>query len=652
MQNAASVGGIDWNAAMQNAVAWPEIPQQQTPNQQHFQQQLSSSFQPQSFPGSQQSFNEPSASTSNENNPNSNDEIDPALFDTLAELIEQSQKQANGSTTTSPFDFMGALSQAPSPQAAPLAPPPPPPQSVSGMSQSLLTRRLQQHQGGANGMNSQQPPPNQSLFNLQNVLGTSPSVQQPHHLQQQHQSPLSGSLPGSHMSSSLGALPTPPPSFGSSMNASRQVKVEQSPKTPWPLPERAPAYSETPATTPGGSDHGMHSPADVSKSCGERDSSWQMNNAGPSRIRPIRREAPHHPAPLQSPHAQSFSSSYSSSHQPSMESLAAQQMQSMAQLHQQQQHQQQHSGQQPPADWPAGLDPSQLPPLPPGFSMEQLSQMGAAGFEMAIRMGMGIALGMQQNGGTPSAANSTPVTQPPSAQASLATSPADANQKATMESPNLNMLESMIGRENFSSQSPVHQFATSPPISTSAGTGAYSMSRRPSQDGAGSPLSDLVSPEDPSKKDPLAAQVWKAYAKAREGMPNGHKMENLTWRMMHLTLKKQEELAAAAAVKELAERQRHLQDQQRAALQQQQQQQSLPQESQHLSREQQPLQTSQQSQQSQSFPFNRQNAATSALHSDPTGTPSAQEGEQRGRRKGKSRVVGFQNEKSSSPAPE
>lgn len=370
-----------------------------------------------------------------------------------------------------------------------------------------------------------------------------------------------------------------------------------------------------------------------------------MNNAGPSRIRPIRREAPHHPAPSQSPHTQSFSSSLSgSSHQQSMESLATQQMRSMAQLHQQQQ--QLQSGQQTPAEWPAGIDPTQLPPLPPGFSMEQLSQMGAAGFEMAIRMGMGIALGMQN--GTPSAANSTPVTQPPSAQASLATSPIDANQKSTMESPNLHLLESMIGREGFSSQSPVNQFATSPPIGSSAATGTFEGSRRPSQERSGSPLSDLVSPEDPSKKDPLAASVWKAYAKAREGMPNGHKMENLTWRMMHLTLKKQEELAAAAAVKELAERQRQMQDQQRAA-QQQQQQQSLSQDQQQLSYEQQQSQTPQQS---QSLPLNRQHAATSALHSNQTSTPSSQEGEQRGRRKGKSRVVGFQNEKSSSPAPE
>jgi GATA-binding protein len=41
-----------------------------------------------------------------------------------------------------------------------------------------------------------------------------------------------------------------------------------------------------------------------------------------------------------------------------------------------------------------------------------------------------------------------------------------------------------------------------------------------------------------AKKDPLAAQVWKAYAKAKGGLLNGPRMENLTWRMMHMTLKK------------------------------------------------------------------------------------------------------------------
>jgi GATA-binding protein len=52
--------------------------------------------------------------------------------------------------------------------------------------------------------------------------------------------------------------------------------------------------------------------------------------------------------------------------------------------------------------------------------------------------------------------------------------------------------------------------------------------------------------------DPLATQVWKAYAKAKDGLPNGPRMENLTWRLMHLTLKKQEEEQGAAGMSKSA----------------------------------------------------------------------------------------------------
>ena len=54
---------------------------------------------------------------------------------------------------------------------------------------------------------------------------------------------------------------------------------------------------------------------------------------------------------------------------------------------------------------------------------------------------------------------------------------------------------------------------------------------------------DADSPEGMAKKDPLATQIWKVYARGRDTMPNGQRMENLTWRLMHLTLKKQEEMA-------------------------------------------------------------------------------------------------------------
>ncbi|KAL1924195.1 uncharacterized protein VTP21DRAFT_7230 [Calcarisporiella thermophila] len=41
-----------------------------------------------------------------------------------------------------------------------------------------------------------------------------------------------------------------------------------------------------------------------------------------------------------------------------------------------------------------------------------------------------------------------------------------------------------------------------------------------------------------AKKDPLAAQIWRLYTKAKDSLPNGSRLENLTWRMMAMTLSK------------------------------------------------------------------------------------------------------------------
>ncbi|KAI8976129.1 hypothetical protein BDB01DRAFT_748200 [Pilobolus umbonatus] len=44
--------------------------------------------------------------------------------------------------------------------------------------------------------------------------------------------------------------------------------------------------------------------------------------------------------------------------------------------------------------------------------------------------------------------------------------------------------------------------------------------------------------ETPKKEDPLATQVWRLYTKAKDTLPNGSRLENLTWRMMAMTLNK------------------------------------------------------------------------------------------------------------------
>ncbi|KAI7863765.1 hypothetical protein BDF14DRAFT_1958967 [Spinellus fusiger] len=41
-----------------------------------------------------------------------------------------------------------------------------------------------------------------------------------------------------------------------------------------------------------------------------------------------------------------------------------------------------------------------------------------------------------------------------------------------------------------------------------------------------------------SNKDPLSSQVWRMYTKAKDSLPNGSRLENLTWRMMAMTLTK------------------------------------------------------------------------------------------------------------------
>lgn len=56
------------------------------------------------------------------------------------------------------------------------------------------------------------------------------------------------------------------------------------------------------------------------------------------------------------------------------------------------------------------------------------------------------------------------------------------------------------------------------------------------QDDAG----DLDSPEEMQKKDPLGASIWKLYSRTRSQLPNQERMENLSWRMMSMNLRKQQ----------------------------------------------------------------------------------------------------------------
>ena len=51
---------------------------------------------------------------------------------------------------------------------------------------------------------------------------------------------------------------------------------------------------------------------------------------------------------------------------------------------------------------------------------------------------------------------------------------------------------------------------------------------------------DLADPQEMQKKDPIGIQVWKLYSRTKKQLPNQERMDNLTWRMMSMNLKRRE----------------------------------------------------------------------------------------------------------------
>ena len=51
---------------------------------------------------------------------------------------------------------------------------------------------------------------------------------------------------------------------------------------------------------------------------------------------------------------------------------------------------------------------------------------------------------------------------------------------------------------------------------------------------------NIDSPEELRRNDPLGTQIWKLYSKAKMQLPNAERMENLTWRMMAMNMRRAE----------------------------------------------------------------------------------------------------------------
>lgn len=72
----------------------------------------------------------------------------------------------------------------------------------------------------------------------------------------------------------------------------------------------------------------------------------------------------------------------------------------------------------------------------------------------------------------------------------------------------------------------------------------------------GSPRQAAEDLAEMQKNDPLATQIWKLYSKTKSQLPNQERMANLTWRMMAMSLKRQEKERQER--RERAEQQRYV----------------------------------------------------------------------------------------------
>ena len=162
-----------------------------------------------------------------------NEGMDPALFSSLAALVEESQSKAHNGRED--FNIMHAMEATNAPMSATAA-------SLSSGS-SLLTRQLQQQQGShAN-----------SYENLSGLYNSA-----------LHSVPPS---PNSFLAdpAPIGVLPTPPQSFSSATSkpSGRQSANLPGPVHQWRLPDTVAACMETPVTTPGDSEHGNNASTEV-----------------------------------------------------------------------------------------------------------------------------------------------------------------------------------------------------------------------------------------------------------------------------------------------------------------------------------------------------------------------------------------------------
>ncbi|KAF8909838.1 hypothetical protein CPB85DRAFT_705335 [Mucidula mucida] len=178
----------------------------------------------------------------------------------------------------------------------------------------------------------------------------------------------------------------------------------------------------------------------------------------------------------------------------------------------------------------------------PGYD----SLSGGAGFGPHSPLESGLSYpGERSNTGIPPSLWMSPASTAPAASTiheslnrpplSLVTGPPSSSRSTFTQSPisptspsdsKSALFSDILSDELFNISHPTSPF-TSPPMS-----GSPDLLPMPLPDG---------DPEQLAKEDPLATQVWKMYARTKAGLPHAQRMENLTWRMMALALKKKKE---------------------------------------------------------------------------------------------------------------
>ncbi|KAH1380043.1 hypothetical protein KXW98_003736 [Aspergillus fumigatus] len=129
------------------------------------------------------------------------------------------------------------------------------------------------------------------------------------------------------------------------------------------------------------------------------------------------------------------------------------------------------------------------------------------------------------HGGAPKAARPTPT----AVSASSGYDIADADRSSSSHFHHTSQLS-----DDFSLGSPL-----SPPDSAHVQDGLLQDSLFPEWRNA-APRDGVESPDEMQRKDPLATQIWKLYSRTKAQLPNQERMENLTWRMMAMSLKRKE----------------------------------------------------------------------------------------------------------------